>query len=198
MNLFSINGMSCPTPIGHEESFESLMTYLHRSLVNENSLISSIRVNGSEVGPTEEADLAGKPLSAIESIEIVCVHPREIAEETLQTLKLLLPTLSDLSRRAAMLIDKGQSSDSEVRRLIDGLETLSDAVTSARTILRLGRLAVVDVLESDLLSILQDLFESQKKGDLRYRVELFRDHLPSNLADWGTTGIPEMIRARDS
>lgn len=198
MNLFSINGMSCPTPIGHEETFENLIAYLHRSLVNENSLISSIRVNGSEIGPTEEADLAGKPLSAIESIEVVCVHPREIAEETLQALRLLLPTLSDLSRRAAAAVEQGLTAESETRRLIDGLETLSDAVTSARTILRLGRLATVDVLESDLLSILQDLFDSQKKGDLKYRVELLRDHLPANLGEWGTTGIPEMIRARDS
>jgi hypothetical protein len=190
VNLFSINGTRVQAPMGLETRFEDLMTYLHKTLVSDTSLITSIRVNGTEIGPTEEADLAGKPLSALESIEVVCVHPREIAEETLQTLRLLLPTLAQMSRKA--------SSDADVRKLVDGLETLADAVSSTRAILRIGKLDRVDALEMDLLSILKDLLEAQKQGDGAYRAELLLHHLPSNLEAWAASGIPDMIRARDS
>lgn len=198
MNLFSINGMQCPVPVAHDESFERLMAHLHRSLTGESSLIASIRVNGIEIGPVEEADLATKPLSALESIEVTCRHPREIAEETLQALRALLPSLAELSRGAASQLQAGGKAQTEIRRLVDGLETLADAVTSSRTILRLGKLARLDALENDLLLILQDLLEAQRSGDFVQRAELLRDRLPANLEDWERTGIPEMIRSRDS
>ena len=198
MNLFSINGTPCASPIGLEESFETLLAHLHRSLVGENSLISSIRVNGVEIGPTEEADLALKPLSGLESVEVTCVHPRELAEETLQTLRVMLPTLAGLSRKSAALLSAGQAAETEIRRLLDGLETLADAVSSTRAILKVGPLASVDALEGDLLSILRDVLESQRAGDLSLRIELLNGRLPANLESWGITGIPALIRSRDS
>src|SRR5690606_6436744 len=81
-------------------------------------------------------------------------------------------------------------------RLLDGLETFAEGVSTARVALRLGLMDQVRLLEADLVSILKDLFEAKKSGRRDYVDRLLTGELPENLREWHDQGIPAIIRSR--
>jgi len=132
-----------------------------------------------------------------------------MAEETLQTMIIFTEQLAALSEQCAPLASSPLRSpedalalETEYLRLLDGLQTFSEALATVKTVLRIGLLNPVNLLEAELLSLLRDLFECQKAGSgtdsERYRGELLLTHLPFHLRSWAREGIPAMIRARDS
>ncbi len=197
MTDFKINGMEREAPVALDENFEVLIQFVHENLVSETSLISSVKVNGVEISDSDEKALSSVPLSEIDSVEIDFAHPREVAEETLQTLKLFTDQLISLSQRIAGDLGSKQA-DQEFQNLIDGIQTFSDTIVHVRRILRIGLLGTVNVLEADLVSILKDLLQTHHSKDLTYRTALLHEHLPTNLTQWRDEGIPAMIRSRDS
>ena len=197
MTNFRINGVERNAPVGSDQNFDALIGFVHTNMVNDTSLIASVRVNGVEISENEEKALATIPLAELESVEINFIHPRELAEETLQTLRTYTDSLADLSKRIAREYGSAEANQ-DYTRLIEGIQTMADTVIHVRKVLRIGILPIVNVLEVDLLSILKDLVETHGAKDPTYRIQLLEDHLPTNLTQWRDTGIPEMIRCRDS
>ena len=197
MNNFRINGVERTTPVGSDQNFDALIGFVHTNMVNDSSLIASVRVNGVEISENEEKALATIPLAELESVEINFIHPRELAEETLQTLRTYTDSLAELSKRIASEYGSAEANQ-DYTRLIEGIQTMADTVIHVRKVLRIGILPIVNVLEVDLLSILKDLVETHGAKDPTYRIQLLEDHLPTNLTQWRDVGIPEMIRCRDS
>jgi hypothetical protein len=197
MEHFRVNGVETPAPLEQGENFESLIGYIHRHYVTDGSLISGLRVNGVEISERDEAELAKVHLSELESVEVTLSHPRELAEETLQTLIPFTHHLSDLSRKMAET-GRHQPGAQEFRRLVDGVETFCDTLRTVKGILRVAIHAEVNILEVDLVDILKDLLETHASGDVAYRHDLLAKHLPDNLRDWRESGIPALIRSRDS
>lgn len=197
MKDFKINGLDRTPPLPAHESFNSLIEFIHSNLVNENSLISSFKVNGTEITEDDERALATTPLSQIESVEIDFAHPREVAEETLQNLLTFTLQLIDLSKKVAAEIGS-QQSDRDFQALLDGIQTFTDTIIQVRKILKIGIMPSINLLEADLLSILKDLLQTHYSKDITYRVNLLHEYLPENLERWRTSGIPLIIRSRDS
>ena len=197
MNQFVVNGVSRPVPMAEDQSFQQLISYMRGNFTTENSLMSAVLVNGIEISEKEEYSLNEIQLSDIESVEFTFCHPRELAEETLKMLVPYNERLIELSQRIATM-PEGRETDIEFRKLIDGVEVLIETVTTVKTTLHVGILQAVDILEADLLSILKDLLKSLEDGNIAYRTQLMAEHLPSNLAEWNQSGIPALIRSRDS
>lgn|GEM_PF-3697584 len=196
---FSINGVVQPSDEFEGRSFDELLKIVGSKLGDvDGQLISSIKVNGVEISETEEMALSTEPCAKLESVEITLAHPREIAEDTLQTLKIFAGKLADLSLRAADEFEDATPRSESYLRLIDGIQTFVESILSVRQVLRIGLLQPVRLLEADLLSIAQDLLAAHMSGDRAYRGMLLRNQLPACMDDWAQQGIPAMISCRDS
>jgi hypothetical protein len=197
MNHFLLNGREIPVEASPEQKVEEFMEQVRRRFNSEAAVISSIRVDGSELNSEGEARLEGLTVGQIDSVEVFTAHPRELAEETLQSLKEFTGHLAYLSQTAADKLEAGIAPP-EFMKLIDGVETFSDGLLSVKQILRIGRVETVAVLEADMMSILKDIVEFTESGDKAYVLDLLRNHMPVNLADWSREGLPALIRSRDS
>jgi hypothetical protein len=180
-----------------DQRVDEFIELVRRRFNTEAAVIASIRVNGTELNGEDEAALGALPVSVIDSIEVFTAHPRELAEETLQTLLEFTKQLEQLSRQAAAKLEAGIKPQ-EFLRLIDGLETFSAALLQIKQVLRIGVLGPVNVLEADLASVLKDLIDFTEAGNREYVIDLLQNHLPLNIQDWRLEGIPALIRARDS
>jgi hypothetical protein len=197
MNHFFINGEERPSPIDAAGDVRNLVDHLHRSYVHESSVISSIRIDGQEIREGDRSALSDMKLADVDTVEVLVMHPREMAEDTLQTLILFTERLADLSRQAAEELNT-PASDASFSRLLDGMRTFIESVQTTRRVLRIGVLGPVDLLEADLLSIMKDVLKAREGNQVEYMSQLLMDHLPINLHDWCVKGLPAMIRSRDS
>jgi len=197
MNMFTVNGQTRALPAERIHSFQDLIDYLRNAYINETSIISGIRINGVEINTTEEEAMALMSIADIETVEVSTTHPKEAAEETLQSLIEFARVLANLSFQAGLELDQPEGAAS-FARLVDGIKTMMDAIHHCKQILRIAMLQPVAVLEADILSILRDVLEAQESGNRVYLEQLLREHLPTNLEGWQRDGIPALIRARDS
>jgi hypothetical protein len=198
MNHLLVNGKQIEYATSPEQPVQELMERIRHDFNADAAVISCIRIDGNEVDEATENAIGNLKVADINSIEIFTAHPRELAEETLQSLFEFTSHLEALSRTAGAKLAEGHPPKQEFSRLLDGVETFSDALLQAKQILRIGRLDPVNVLEADLSSILKDLVQFTESGQRDYVVDLLLQHLPLNLAEWRSQGIPSLIRARDS
>jgi hypothetical protein len=198
MQLFSINGVAKEAPVAEDSNFRDLLAHVHEHLLGPESLIASIKVNGVEINEGEEQELAPVALADLDSVEITLAHPREMAEETLQTLMNFAERLARLCPEAAEALEASPPDHASYDRLLDGIQTFAESIAAVKSILRIGILTPVNVLEVDLVSTMKDLLDANQKGDAAYRDLILREHLPGNLSDWVREGIPAMIKSRDS
>lgn len=173
------------------ENLHDLIDQIRRTYTTENSLISAILINGVELNEKDEQLIGDVPLSALRTVEVFTAHPKEIAEETLQSLVEFTKHLEDLCARV------GTSPDI-LPRVADGITTFIDALDNVKQILRIGILPSVQVLEADLASILKDILEFQQRKEMGSVAAIVKDALVGNLALWRTEGLPNLIRSRDS
>jgi hypothetical protein len=197
MNYLSVDGVELIVPMEPETTFQTLIQYLRESLITERALISSVKVDGIEVTGQYEQQIGTTPISALKSIEISTSHPRELADDTLQHLMEYSLILENLSRSSSELIQDIRFHSS-FARLLEGISTFTEAVSHVKVLMKIGLLQPIDLLEADLLSILKDLLNGQQQGQTEYVVSLLKEHLPTNLKQWRESGIPILIRARDS
>lgn len=191
MNHYSINGVEKELPSGQNPSLRSLIEQIRSTHANDSTLISSILVNGIEIDANDEQLIGAVPISELRTLEIFTAHPKEIAEETLQSLVEFTKHLEDLCE--AVAIDQ-----QKLPKLADGIMTFIDALTNVKQILHIGIMPSVQVLEADLASILRDVLDFQQKKQYDYVSGVIRDALAPNLALWRTEGLPNLIRSRDS
>jgi hypothetical protein len=196
MTHFSLNGVETPLPFSPGESIQSLLSQIRSHFVSESSLISSISINGLELSEQDESDLGILPMTDVQTVAIQTAHPREIAEDTLQSLITFSDQLERMSLLAAQELPSG-GLDS-YGKLIEGILTFHEALAHAKQILKIGVLQKVTLLEADLLSIMKDLNDAREKKQMDFVIELLRDHLPACFAQWRDEGIPALIRSRDS
>ena len=198
MISFSINGVEKDLPIPKENSFRQLLQVFRASLSPERELISSIVVNGEELTENLEKVLAPVPVAQIETIEICTVHPRQLAEETLEALLTFCDDLYCLCRE--MTEEKSKTEfESRLLGLIDGLAVFVETIQIIRKVLHIGLLQQVEVLYVDLQSILQDLLELRKKGSSVEGIHgLISVHLSENLELWRDMGIQRLIDSTNS
>jgi hypothetical protein len=197
MNHLLVNGKPIDYSTSQDQLVQEFMEKIRHDFNSEASVISSIRINGQEINEEEEEALSNLTVADIQSVEIFTAHPRELAEETLQSLMEFTSHLELLSRNAGAKLEAGQVPP-EFMRLVDGIETFTDALLQTKQILRVGLMEPVNMLEADLASILKDLLQFTESGQREYVIDLLQSHLPLNLADWRNQGIPTLIRARDS
>jgi len=199
MSQITINGVPKNFPVEPDRPFQELLDYLRRHyLMSEEALISSLRINGREIHDEEEEKLLGEvTIADIGPIEIFTAHPREIAEETLQTLIEFCRVMAGISSTAADSIAQGRFNW-DLRKLLEGLTSFSEAMLMVRQILRIGVMAEINVLDAEFASVLKDILACQEQQNLTYLRDLLADHLPRILDDWAKSGIPHILKARAS
>jgi hypothetical protein len=197
MKHILINGVEVDVPIENSNLHE-LIQKIRNDFSNESSLISSIRINGIEIDAQDETVIGRVPVTELKSIEVFTAHPREIAEETLQSLIEFASHLEALCKSAASLLLQTPPKTDQLPKLADGITTFIDALANVKTILHVGAMNKVQVLEADLLSILKDMLDFQRKSEFHFVGSVVKDALVPNLEQWRTDGIPALIRLRDS
>lgn len=190
MNHYLVNGFEKDVA-EKTESLQDLIKQIRETYTTESTLISAILVNGVELNEQEEQLIGHVPLSALRSVEVFTAHPKEIAEETLQSLVEFTKHLEELCARVG-------SSPDILPKVADGITTFIDALANVKQILRIGVLPSVQVLEADLASILKDILEFQQRKELGSVAAIVKDALVGNLALWRTDGLTALIRSRDS
>jgi phosphoenolpyruvate carboxylase len=198
MNRFLVNGIEIASPVAPEATLHDLIQFVRMNFSSEKASISSVRVDGSEILTNKDNNKMAYPLSQIGSVEVYTAHPREVAQETLQNLIEYLPTLESFCRRASQTVYEKEFAMDSLSKVIEGITILTDAVLNVKQVFRIGIISPLDVLEADLLSIMKDILSAQQRDQKEYMEELLGHHLPKNLEQWRTQGLPALIRARDS
>lgn len=199
-SLLIVNGNKRETPLSPESSLGELLEFVRGTYSGESLCISSIRVDGEEISESAEIALSLMPLSELKSIEVLTAHPRELAEQTLRDMIEFCAPLSERARRAGQCFRENQHPSRDLAVLVDGINVFTEALRGAKQILRVipGGFPRIDVLEADLISIMKDIVQFYEEGQLAYVGELLSEHLPKNIDEWRTEGIPSLIRSRDS
>lgn len=196
MRTFSVNGTERALPAEASCDFTSLLSYIRKTFVTDQSWISSIQVNGNEITGMDENSLAQVPLAEVDTVKVFTNHPREIVQDTLQNLLEFTPHLERYSLKTAEAFGSPEAAQDFIK-LVDGISTFTESVSGARNILRLAGNQELNILEADLLSILKDMLDAYQKPDPAYLKDLLTEHFPANMRDWRERGLPLMIRARD-
>ena len=190
MNHYLINGVTKELPTDQNPSLRDLIGQIRSNHSNDSTLISTILVNGIEIDANDEQLIGAVPISELRTLEIFTAHPKEIAEETLQS-------LVEFTKHLEALCETVAKDHQKLPKLADGIMTFIDALTNVKTILHIGIMPSVQILEADLASILKDILDFQQKKQLDYVANVISDALAPNLALWRTEGLPNLIRSRD-
>src|SRR5437868_2572261 len=105
MNHYLVNGIEKDLA----ETVQNLSELIHqirKAHTTETTLISSILVNGIEINEQEEHLIGNVPVSSLRSLEIFTAHPKEIAEETLQSLVEFTKHLEEMCERVGEFPNK--------------------------------------------------------------------------------------------
>jgi hypothetical protein len=201
MSTFLINGIEKQLPVSWESPLGELIQYAQKHLNSDQSLVTTYKLNGLEISAAEEVTLGGIPLNSLKTIEIQTVHPRELAEETLQALLPFLEQLKELGTRAVAARSKKEFREAYTR-VIDGISTFFDAIASARQILKIEEhepaARVAARLTDDTTALMRELLAMQEGGMIEALQKRLSEGLPARLNDWRDIGIPALIRSRDS
>lgn len=189
MNHYLVNGFEKDVA-EKVENLQDLIQEIRKTYSSETSLVSAILVNGVELNESDEKLIGHVRLSDLRSVEVFTAHPKEIAEETLQSLIEFTKHLEDLCARVGTAPDM-------LPKIADGITTFIDALDNVKQILRIGVLPAVQILEADLASILKDILEFQQRKELGSVAAIVKDALVGNLVLWRTEGLPNLIRSRD-
>jgi hypothetical protein len=201
MSTFLINGIEKPLPVSWESPLGELIQYAQAHLNSEQSLVTTFKVNGLEISAAEEVTLGGLPLNSLKSVEIQTAHPKELAEDTLQSLLPFLEKLTQLALRASAARSKKDFRESYTR-VVDGISTFFDAIASAKDILKIqeheSSAQIAARLTEETTALMRELLAMQEGGMLEQLQARLASGLPEKLAQWRDQGIPALIRSRDS
>ncbi len=197
MTLLTLNGKSISHPLAQDRPFSELLGFVRKSYNSEAVLISSVRINGEEMSATDESRLADVPLSDMGQVEVFTSHPREVAEETLQGLRIFCGQLAQASRDVAALAGTKEFAE-RFQKLLSGIELFSDATQGVKRILRIGSMPETALIEAEFMSVLRDGLQAHQTADWAYLHDLLAKHLPENFEQWRDQALPAWIKSRDS
>lgn len=191
-----VNGVPQHIQLEQQATFRDVLDVLYQTFRSDDALISSLKVDGIELSDQDENAMGALPVNEIKSIEIVTTHPNQFIEETLQTLRIYAERLKDQCFETADAVEV-QDMDRSMVNLLDGLQVMVDTLSHVKQILKLASDPKINLLETDLLSTLQDLLEARQRGEVEYVRTVIRTHLVECVQEWVDDGIPTLLKARD-
>jgi hypothetical protein len=162
-------------------------------------------VDGLEYGLEDlPMDLSQKRLSHVKSLEFITrkesapayMDPRELAYQSCEDLRAYCPYIQKMAIQAAEAAGT-PGFYGEFLKLIEGIGVFTEAMKGIKTILKLYHSQEISILETDLLSILQDLQATQVSQHIEYAQELLAIHLYDNIQEWFDSGLPKILSIRD-
>lgn len=118
---------------------------------------------------------------------------QKIAIETLRSLIEFCPYVQKLCVDAAQDWGLGEKPIHNLSQLIDAITLFSESLSVAKATLNASSLQSVNLLETELVSILRDMKESYEEKDTDYFTLLLMDQLPANLEQWRIHGLPQIL-----
>lgn len=197
MTPITMNGKRVDHPLAEQQTFAELLGYIRKSYNSDGALISSVRINGEEMSAADESRLSDIPIVEMGQIEFETSHPREVAEETLQGLKVFSHQLAQASRDVAVLSGMKEFGE-RFQHLLEGLSLFSEAAEGVKKILKITPQSQAALVEAEFLSILKDALQAHQSANWAYLNDLLAKHLPENLEQWETQALPAWIKSRDS
>lgn len=197
MTHLLVNGVETRIPLAEGESLDKLIGFLRTSLITETNWISSIQADGREIGGRDEREFTEVKLADIARLEVLTIHPRELAQETLQMLVEFTHHLETLALRVSADLHQGVAAP-DLQKLLDGIHVFTDSLVEAKRAMRIGLFPKTDLLETELLSLLKDILEALQKAETSYVAQLIGIEMVDNVRAWRDTGLPALIRSRDS
>jgi len=191
-----INGVRTEIEGDKEQPLGGVLKNVRTGMSNEQTLISSLRVNGQELTDVTEELLASQPVSVVGPIEVETASKNQIAHETIDALLTFLPELMVLAQRTAVSPNKGERVQI-FNRLLNGIETFYEAVSAVKLTYRIPENENLALLEGSLISIMDRLLVAcEERNDQRLNAILEGD-LADNFRLWMSTGIPSVLNTID-
>lgn len=195
ISQIKINGSQVSLPENAELSFSQVIEYVEGKLLSDQSMISSIKIDGIELTDDERTEIAEIPITNLGELEFFTAHPREIADETLQSLIPFSEELAELSRK---LGSDPVLNETEFRRFLDGIELMTEAVSTVKRAMQVEGLPELTALEDALAADLSKLFEARTSKNIVLAAETLRGSLAETITKWAVAGIPALMTCRDS
>jgi hypothetical protein len=175
MSQFTVNGKEVALNIPPQTPLKEVIDHLLKKMTNDQTAISSIRVNGMELGteltPIQERDYGSIPIADLETIDVVTTFSRELIDDTLHHLLQYSTFLANLSTSASSLVGPASLAQQKefhlsFRELVDGVTTFSDGISSIRQMLQISDQSKaglrISELELELLNLLRGLFSAYR------------------------------------
>jgi hypothetical protein len=192
-----INGNRYDIPCSEDTSLSEAIRYVENKMLNNQILVTSIRVDGVELTERERNELAEIPIRALGDLEILTASPREIADDTIQSLIPYVASLSELSR-TIVDSEKGIYNEEMFRKLLDGLELMADAVNTVKRALKVGPIDEISEAEDELALQLSLILDARRSNDIQTAQKLMTNDLPRVLNHWSEVALPALASYRDN
>lgn len=195
ISQIKVNGSQITLPEIEDLSFSDVIQYVEKTLLSDQSMIASIKIDGIELTDEERTEIAEVPITSLGELEVFTAHPREIADETLQS---LIPFTEGLAELAKKLGGDPVLNETEFRRFLDGIELMTEAVSTVKRAMHVEALTELTALEDDLAANLAKLFEARTSKNVIATAEILRGALADTVAQWAAIGIPALMTCRDN
>jgi hypothetical protein len=158
----------------------------------ETEFISSISINGEEVGAEKLAGLENRPLSGITSIEIKTDNPRDISLRVLSNMSEFLEHLITLINQSAdkFRLDDESEANKHFIGCVEGLQTFVSVLDKIKNLNKLDFSAItyestpVSEKQERLLKVFNSLHNTQKIKDWISIADLLEYELSPLISDW--------------
>ena len=124
-------------------------------------------------------------------------HPKELAEEALQT---LIPLARKIARHCEGIVKERsvQAFHQELLRIIRSIQMLYNSIEGVKEIMTVGSKEPIVALERELQFILDRILDARGINDDDLTRKILKDELGPHLHSWSRVGIPGLLRSRDS
>jgi len=190
-----INGSTHEVPHSTDTLFYEAIQYVEQNLLGTQNVISAIRIDGIELTEEERNNIAEIPVKDLGGLEILTASPREIADDTIQS---LIPYVETLAALAPSTIENGEYNEELFGKLLDGLELLADAVQTVKRALNVDSVTELNSAEEDLTIQLSLVLQARKSENFSMSKEILTVSLPAVLDNWVKNALPALASSRDS
>lgn len=166
-----VNGKKHPLNLEKISTFSEVMSALNNALINDETVISKISVNGETIGEERERALATLPKEDITHIEVYTKHPLDLAHESMMTALPYMQKLLEALRQNARSFRLKDSApvENEFQACIDGLLWVFQLIHALKVPLRIDGTEVVSGeksfldLETESISAINELCDAREK-----------------------------------
>lgn len=196
MTFIKVNNVEI-SPNNDLKTVGELLNFVLDKHSNENDIITSIRLDDTEVDSNDKNNIYNESTENFTQIKIETKTKHQLVEEALISLSEYIDYLNKKIRYLSEKIKVNNFDTILFIEIIDGIELFTQLVTTIHrtlkfnTNLKVGNLTLKE-LQIHMLSILKALLPAKQKDDYVMICDLLEFELIDNLTQWKTGVIPTL------